>query len=133
VRSIWPASPPAASGENSPSPFFPRHRSTLAYDEFIASCHAAGFSPAIVQEASGISALGLVAAGLGVTVIAASYQALTMPGVRFLPLTGHHLTLQVAWAADNTNTALPGFLQTARQVAAHAATPPPADLPPGRP
>jgi DNA-binding transcriptional LysR family regulator len=100
-----------------PFVFFPRHRSVLAYDEFIASCRAAGFSPAIVQEASGVSALGLVAAGLGVTVVAASYQALSMEGVRFVPVIGHQLTLQVAWAAGNTNTALPGFLETARQIA----------------
>jgi DNA-binding transcriptional LysR family regulator len=100
-----------------PFVFFPRHRSVLAYDEFIASCRAAGFSPAIVQEASGISALGLVAAGLGVTVVAASYQALSLDGVRFVPIVGHQLTLQVAWAAGNTNTALPGFLETARQIA----------------
>jgi DNA-binding transcriptional LysR family regulator len=100
-----------------PFVFFPRHRSVLAYDEFIASCRAAGFSPAIAQEASGISALGLVAAGLGVTVVAASYQALSLEGVRFVPIAGHQLTLQVAWAADNTNTALPAFLETARQVA----------------
>lgn|SRR5512132_186901 len=100
-----------------PFVFFPRHRSVLAYDEFIASCRAAGFSPAIVQEASGISALGLVAAGLGVTVVAASYQALSLDGVRFVPVIGHQLTLQVAWAAGNTNTALRGFLATARQIA----------------
>jgi DNA-binding transcriptional LysR family regulator len=100
-----------------PFVFFPRHRSVLAYDEFIASCRVAGFSPAIVQEASGISALGFVAAGLGVTVVAASYQALSLEGVRFVPVAGHQLTLQVAWAADNTNTALPAFLETARQTA----------------
>ncbi len=100
-----------------PFVFFPRHRSVLAYDEFIASCRAAGFSPAIVQEASGISALGLVAAGLGVTVVAASYQALSLDGVRFVPIAGHQLTLQVAWAAANTSTALPAFLDTARQIA----------------
>jgi DNA-binding transcriptional LysR family regulator len=97
-----------------PFVFFPRHRSALAYDEFIASCRAAGFSPAIVQEASGISALGLVAAGLGVTVVAASYQALSLDGVRFVPVIGHQLTLQLAWAADNANTALAGFLETAK-------------------
>jgi DNA-binding transcriptional LysR family regulator len=79
-----------------------------------------GFSPAIVQEASGISALGLVAAGLGVTVVASSYQALSLTGVRFVPAAGHQLALQVAWAADNTNTALPAFLQTARQITAQA-------------
>src|SRR6266550_3967744 len=80
-----------------PFVFFPRHRSALAYDEFIASCRVAGFSPAIVQEASGISALGLVAAGLGVTVVAASYQALSLDGIRFVPVIGHEVTLQVAW------------------------------------
>lgn len=104
-----------------PFVFFPRHRSVLAYDEFIASCRAVGFSPAIVQEASGISALGLVAAGLGVTIVAASYQALSLDGVRFVPVTGHELTLQVAWAIGNTNTALPAFLQTARQIAGQSA------------
>jgi DNA-binding transcriptional LysR family regulator len=118
-----------------PFVFFPRHRSVLAYDEFIASCRAAGFSPAIVQEASGISALGLVAAGLGVTVVAASYQALSLDGVRFVPVIGHQLTLQVAWAAANTNTALPGFLETARQVAGQTipARLVPGHLPPAEP
>jgi DNA-binding transcriptional LysR family regulator len=118
-----------------PFVFFPRHRSVLAYDQFIASCRAAGFSPAIVQEASGISALGLVAAGLGVTVVAASYQALSLDGVRFVPIIGHQLTLQVAWAAANTNTALPGFLETARQVAGQAipARLVPGHLPPAEP
>jgi len=103
-----------------PFVFFPRHRSVLAYDEFIASCRAAGFSPDIVQEASGISALGLVAAGLGVTVVASSYQALSLSGVRFVPAVGHQLGLQVAWAADNTNPALPAFLQTARHITSQA-------------
>jgi DNA-binding transcriptional LysR family regulator len=116
-----------------PLVFFPRHRSVLAYDEFIASCRAAGFSPAIVQEASGISALGLVAAGLGVTVVAASYQALSLDGVRFVPVTGHQLTLQVAWAAGNTNTALPAFLDTTRQIAAQTIPPPRGNLPPAEP
>jgi DNA-binding transcriptional LysR family regulator len=106
-----------------PFVFFPCHRSVLAYDEFIASCRAAGFSPAIVQEASSISALGLVAAGLGVTVVAASYQVLSLEGVRFVQVVGHQLAVQVAWAADNTNTALPGFLATARQIAAQTIRP----------
>ena len=74
-----------------------------------------------MQEASGISALGFVAAGLGVTVVAASYQALSLGGVRFVPVAGQQLTLQVAWAADNTSTALPAFLE------------PPADSEPDRP
>ncbi|MEU4196863.1 LysR family transcriptional regulator [Kribbella sp. NPDC026611] len=100
-----------------PFVFFPRHRSVLAYDEFIAACRAAGFSPSIVQEASGISALGLVAAGLGITIVAASYGAVSVEGVHFVPVDGHQLTLQLAWSADNTNPALPSFLVTARETA----------------
>jgi hypothetical protein len=93
----------------------------LAYDEFIASCRAASFSPGIAQEASGISALGPVAVGLGVTVVAASYQALSLDGVRFVPVAGHQLTLQLAWAGGITSTALPAFLETARQIAGQTA------------
>ena len=100
-----------------PFVFFPRHRSVQGYDEFIASCRAAGFSPNIVQEASGLTALGLVAAGLGVTVVAASYRAVSMTGVAFVPITGQQLSLHLAWSADNTNTALAGFLETTRRVA----------------
>jgi hypothetical protein len=32
----------------------------------------------------------------------------------------NHLTLQIAWAADNTNSALPAFLDTARHIAAQS-------------
>jgi hypothetical protein len=49
-----------------------------------------------------------------VTVVAASYQALSLDGVRSVPIIGHQLTLQLAWAADNANTALAGFLETAK-------------------
>jgi len=59
----------------------------------------------------------------------ASYQALSLDGVRFVPVIGHQLTLQVAWAAGNTNTALPGFLHTARQIAGQTI---PAGLMPGQ-
>ena len=40
-----------------------------------------------------------------------------MEGVRFVPVAGHQLTLRVAWAADNTSTALSAFLESARQIA----------------
>ena len=52
-------------------------------------------------------------------------------GVHFVPVIGHQLTLQLAWAADNANTALAGFLETARQIAGQIARPrlAPGDLP----
>jgi hypothetical protein len=67
--------------------------------------------------------------------MAASYQALSLEGVRFVPVVGHELTLQVAWAAGNTDTALPGFLATTRQIAAQIIGSPlvPGHLPPAEP
>lgn len=52
------------------------------------------------------------------TIVAASYQAVSLEGVRFVPVTGHQLTLQLAWSPDNPNTALPDFLETTRQTCA---------------
>ena len=59
------------------------------FDAIIAACHAAGFSPAMVQEAPRIVAtLNLVAAGLGVSLVPASLQRMRMDGVVYRRLTG---------------------------------------------
>lgn len=60
---------------------------TGIHDETIAACLQAGFSPRIYQEAPRItSALGLVAAGLGVALVPESMQRMTMDGVVFRSL-----------------------------------------------
>lgn len=102
--------------------FFPRQRSALAYDQFIASCRAAGFTPNIVQEASGVATLGLIAAGLGVSVLAEAYTALAPTGVRYVPIVGHELTLQLAWIGGTSGNVVDNFLNTARRVAAESQT-----------
>jgi DNA-binding transcriptional LysR family regulator len=57
------------------------------YDAIIAACHGAGFSPLVGQEAPRIlSTLGLVAAGLGVSLVPASLRRLRMDGVAFRSL-----------------------------------------------
>lgn len=76
---------------------------------------------------------GRIDAGLLRTIVAASYQALSLDGVRYVPVVGHRLTLQLAWAADNANTALAGFLQTAHQIAGRPTRPVPDDPPPAEP
>ncbi len=43
------------------------------------------------------------------------WAATSLDGVRFVPITGHEITLQLAWSSDSTSTALPDFLETARQ------------------
>lgn len=52
-------------------------------------CRAAGFRPRVVQETRGLSTLlGLVAAGLGITVISRSLSALGLENVVYRPLEG---------------------------------------------
>ena len=58
-------------------------------DYLTAVFHAAGFEPMIAVEAKNVeSALGLVAAGLGVAIVAASFTQGQRPGVRFQALGG---------------------------------------------
>lgn len=62
---------------------------TGIYDETVAACRAAGFSPQIGQQAPRIaSTLGLVAAGLGVALVPESVQNISMDGVVYRRLKG---------------------------------------------
>jgi DNA-binding transcriptional LysR family regulator len=59
------------------------------YEAMIAACHAAGFSPRIGQDTPTIiSTLGLVAAGLGISIVPASLQRMNMDGVAYRHLKG---------------------------------------------
>jgi DNA-binding transcriptional LysR family regulator len=57
------------------------------YDAILAACHAAGFSPHVVQEAPRLTAtLSLVAAGLGVSIVPASMRRLADDGIAYRAL-----------------------------------------------
>jgi len=61
----------------------------LRNSAFVAACHAAGFSPRIGQVVPYISSrLNLIAAGLGIAVVAASLQHVNIEGVTFRRLKG---------------------------------------------
>ncbi len=54
---------------------FSREAATSTYDQFIELCRQAGFRPRIVQEArEAATIIGLVAAGVGLTIMAASFS-----------------------------------------------------------
>ncbi len=67
--------------------FYVRGLGAGFHEQWLALCHRAGFEPKIAQEVHELSTLlGLIAAGLGVTVLAASLQALQVEHVVYRPL-----------------------------------------------
>ena len=68
---------------------YARQLGPALYEATLAACLKAGFSPRLGQEAPRItSALSLVAVGLGVTLVPACMQRMTMDGITYRQLTG---------------------------------------------
>jgi len=85
-------------------------------------CRRAGFEPRIVQEAVQFSTvLGLVAGGLGVSLLPGSVRALAPAGVVYKPIAADPALLRVAISAayrrDRLGEAAQAFLATAREYA----------------
>ena len=65
-----------------PFVFFPRGSGTSLYDQVFAMCRKAGFAPRIDQEARGnATILGLVAVGLGVSILPACLSGISVADV----------------------------------------------------
>lgn len=72
---------------NEPFVFFPRTYGSGLYAQMMDLARAAGFTPLITQEAGEVmTIIGLVAAGLGVTVLPASYRRMRIDGVVYRTL-----------------------------------------------
>ena len=70
-----------------PFVFFPRSYGSGLYAQLLDLAREAGFSPLFTQEAGeAMTIIGLVAAGLGVTVLPASYQRMRIEGVVYRTL-----------------------------------------------
>jgi DNA-binding transcriptional LysR family regulator len=70
-----------------PFVFFPRSYGSGLYTQLLSLARDAGFSPHFAQEAGeAMTIIGLVAAGLGVSVLPASYRRLRIDGVIYRPL-----------------------------------------------
>lgn len=91
------------------------------YDATTAACLKAGFSPRLGQEAPRIiSALSLVAAGLGISVVPASMQRMAMDGVAYRRLKGAaqpKAVLSLASRRGDPSPAVRHFLNLVRRSA----------------
>ena len=91
------------------------------YDATTAACLKAGFSPRLGQEAPRItSALSLVAAGLGISVVPASMQRMAMDGVAYRRLKGAaqpKAVLNIASRRGDPSAVVRHFLSLVRRAA----------------
>lgn len=95
---------------------FPRGRGPGLFETITRLCEAHGFAPRVTQEAVQMQTIvGLVGAGLGVSIVPASVQDFRLQGVRYVPLTetGVQSTVALVWNPDLTSAARDRFLEIA--------------------
>lgn len=101
-----------------PFVFFNRQDAPVVYDQTLRICERAGFSPHIVQEARPMATvIGLVAAGLGVSIVPTSMQRINIEHVAYRPLGGTRAVNEfvVAWHRDHRSPVLGRFLEMAKE------------------
>jgi DNA-binding transcriptional LysR family regulator len=104
--------------EGVPFIMFQRNRGCGLYDQVIAVCQRAGFSPRVIQEADEMQVmLGFVAAGLGIALLSASVQQFQRPGVvyRTLQPSTPKVALALAWRHDDPSAVLQAFIEVVRE------------------
>jgi DNA-binding transcriptional LysR family regulator len=104
-----------------PFVFFPRSYGTGLYDQLISLARNAGFSPRIAQEASeAMTIIGLVSAGLGVSMLPASFRRMRVDGVVYRTLLDEGATSAV-WLVVRQDQRAPLALAFVEQVTREAA------------
>jgi DNA-binding transcriptional LysR family regulator len=106
---------PELAGE----PFVLWPRNSHMYGQVMELCHDAGFEPKVVKEAdAGLlhSIVGLVAAGMGVSIIAAAARGWASNSVICKPLAGckARAPLTAVWRRDDASPALEAFVALAK-------------------
>jgi DNA-binding transcriptional LysR family regulator len=124
---------PIAALEHEPFVLWPRRAHPRLYDQTFGPGGKLGFAPQVHHEAIGtLAVLGLVAGGLGVSLLPASVLSLTRRGVILKPLAPPAPVLQLAIVRrlDDHSKTVANFINVARQVhelvpqTHHSASPP---------
>ena len=96
---------------------FPRDEGPEQYDETVAFCRRAGFSPRVANEtASPQTVIGLVAAGVGVSLVWESMGNLKRPGVVYSRLAepAPRMATAVAWRRGNPSAVVKNFVEVVK-------------------
>ncbi|MEA3118109.1 MAG: hypothetical protein QOI13_1379 [Paraburkholderia sp.] len=102
---------------------FPRTIAPVLYDEVISACQRAGFSPRLGQESTQVaSAVSMVAAGFGISIVPHSIRQVHATGVTYHAIEGPQPTAQIvlAYRAGEFSRVVRDFVGIARrQASAH--------------
>lgn len=103
--------------KSEPFVFFPRHLGPSFYDEVMRWCRRSGIKPKVAQEARQWSSIiGLVSAGMGVSIGPRSVMGLMPKAVSSLELEGAETTVRVVGRSGAAvNPALANFLHVVKQ------------------
>lgn len=103
---------PLAALAGEPFILYSRSVSTGLHEQILELCLKAGFQPAVAQEVHEMpTILGLVAAGIGLGLVAGSMQRIQLPGVVFRPLAETASSdILLAWKRGEAAPALRNFL-----------------------
>ncbi|HLH97683.1 MAG TPA: LysR substrate-binding domain-containing protein [Xanthobacteraceae bacterium] len=113
-------SAPLSALAQEPIILFTRTINPPVYDAILAAFVRSGFSPRLAQEAPQVaSAIPMVAAGLGVTLVPKSMSCLHPDGVVFLPIEGPSLSAEICLAYHRTqrSAVVRNFVSVARRQA----------------
>jgi len=100
---------------------FPPQAGMMFYNMVHSLCERAGFVPRVVQMASPMqTVIGLVSAGIGLTVVPQSVRQLHAPGVIYVDLTdrGARADIALAWRKSDQSDILRVFVALAKSTAA---------------
>lgn len=108
---------PVAALRDEPLIMLPRLVGLRYYSQVLGMCHRAGFSPLVIHEIGHLpTAVSLVGAGVGLTVVPESLTVLRLPGVTFRAIAGSSELAETAlcWRRDESLPAVDRFLSLAR-------------------
>ncbi|SKC88379.1 DNA-binding transcriptional regulator, LysR family [Burkholderia sp. YR290] len=97
---------------------FPRSIAPVLYDEVMSACQRAGFSPQLGQESTQVaSAVSMVAAGFGVSIVPESIRQVAATGVTYHAIDGPGPKAQIVIAYRSTefSKVVRDFLEVARR------------------
>jgi len=109
---------PVSALADEPWVLFPRTTAPLLHEQVMKLCRDAGFSPRVVQESREVyTTVGLVGAGVGVTIVPATVQRMSWKGVVYKPIARAAVQLSMVRASGVVRPVVRAFLAVARKAA----------------